>query len=460
MPNPVADQKAFEHLTPLQEEQCLLGSMMLEEKARERSLSICSEPDLYLEQNRVIFAAMRDMHSRGEPVDLTLLVRELQDTKKLETAGGLPYLASLLHIVPTPAHVDYYARIVRAGSMLRQLWEAGGEIRQMLHGVRFRDTHELLERAEKLISGINASGRSIEGFQRLGDVLDKQFDRMSEQANAGADLTGITTGYCDLDTITNGLQPSDLFILAARPAMGKTSLATGIALAAARSNTGPLALFSLEMSSLQLALRLIAGEARVPVRRLRSPGELLSIEWDRVADAIARMHQLPIWMDDTTDLNVHQVRAKARRLEQEQGRLSLVVVDYLQLLVTSRDTNAEVTEISRCLKSMARDLNCPVIALSQLSRNVERREDKRPILSDLRDSGSIEAEADIVAFVYRPSYYERKAVDTELTPAPEPEPEEAEIIVAKHRQGACGTVRMLWMPDYAQFVSLDDRHAV
>jgi replicative DNA helicase len=450
----------------LEAEQSALGSMMLERYAIEKALELLIPEDFYREAHRVLFEAMAAMANRNEPVDLTTLSEELRRTARLEIVGGLPYLASLLHVVPTPANIEYYAKIVQSKAILRNLISASTQITAWGYDAREREVDELVDRSEQLIFSVGnrSMGRY---FSPLGPLLHEQFERLDQLANQRTMVTGRSTGYPDLDYMTSGFQPSDLIIIAARPSMGKSSLAMSIATSVAQSDEGPVAVFSLEMSKEQLVLRMMCSEAQVDSRRMRTAGALTADEWDHIANAVDRLWGLPVFIDDSTDITAVQIRAKARRLKAEYGKLGLIVVDYLQLLRGARgeeNRNQEISDIARGLKSLARELSVPVVALSQLSRNVERREDKRPMLSDLRESGSIEAEADVVAFIYRPAYYERKKEhsagdDGAHRAGSAEEVEEAEIIIGKQRNGPTGTIKLLFVPRFAQFKDRDVHHA-
>ncbi|HET6385884.1 MAG TPA: replicative DNA helicase [Armatimonadota bacterium] len=447
-------------------EQSTLGSMMLERYAIEKAMEILRPEDFYMEQHRILFNAMGDMSNRNEPVDFTTLTEELRRTHRLEVVGGLPYLASLLHLVPTPANVEYYARIVQNKAVLRNLIGAGAQIQAWGYDARDREVDDLVDRSEQLIFAVGDRGLG-RFFTPLGPILHEQFNRLDTLASQKTMVTGRATGYEDLDYMTSGFQPCDLVIIAARPSMGKTALAMSVATNIAQSEEGAVAVFSLEMSKEQLVLRLMCSEAQIDSRRLRTAGALTPDEWSTIANAVDRLWNLPLFIDDSTDITVMQMRAKCRRLKAEHGKLGLVVVDYLQLLRGARgeeNRNQEISDIARGLKSLARELQVPVVALSQLSRNVERREDKRPMLSDLRESGSIEAEADVVAFIYRPSYYERKREHTAQSdgahrPGQAEDAEETEIIIGKQRNGPTGTIKLMFIPRFAQFKDRDIYHS-
>ncbi|MBI3945723.1 MAG: replicative DNA helicase [Armatimonadetes bacterium] len=437
----------------LEAEQATLGAMLLERAAIERAGEILIAEDFYREAHRLVFQAAADLSDRNEPVDLTTLAAELENRGHLEQAGGRPYLASLLDAVPTAAHVEYYARIVADKAMLRRLIGAATDIIEEGYG-EVDSAEEVVDRAEAAVMAVGQR-RSSRYFTALKPLLDQAFERIDYLYYHKQETTGLATGLHALDEMTNGLQKSDLIIVAARPSMGKTSLGVNIAVHGAVQVKAPVALFSLEMSKEQLALRIIQSEARVESRRLRS-GYLNDEQWRRVTEGISRVWDAPIYIDDTPGISAIEMRGKARRLRAELGGLGLIVVDYLQLMrwhgrVDNRVQ--EVSEIARSLKNLARELEVPVMALSQLSRAVERRDDKRPILSDLRESGSIEAEADLVMMLFRPSYYKYESPDTDAEQREEgaERVDETQLIIAKHRNGPTGTVDLLFLPDYAKF---------
>ena len=435
----------------LEAEQATLGAMLLERAAIEKACELLQPEDFYREAHRIIFQAAVDLSDRSEPVDLTTLAAELENRGQLEQAGGRPYLAALLDAVPTAAHVEYYARIVEQKSILRRLITVGTEVVEACFG-EVENTEDVVDRAETAILAV-AQRRTGRAFTPLKPLLDEAMDSIERLYRDKVETTGVPTGLRALDEMTNGFQKSDLIIVAARPSMGKTSLCVNIGVHAAVHAKVPVAIFSLEMSKEQLALRIIQSEARVDSRRLR-PGHLNEEQWRRMTEgqpSLARADHI----DDTPGISPWRCAAgapPARRV----GPLGLVIVDYLQLMrwhgrVESRQQ--EISEIARSLKNLARELEVPVIALSQLSRAVERREDKRPILSDLRESGSIEAEADLVMMLYRPSYYQydREGDAEEVEQEGAERVDETQLIIAKHRNGPTGTVDLIFMPDYARF---------
>lgn len=442
----------------LEAEMATIGAMLLERTAIEKAGELLRPDDFYREAHKLIFQAATDLSLRNEPVDLTTLSAELENRGQLEQAGGRPYIASLLDAVPTAAHVEYYAKIVEQKSLLRRLIAAGTDIIEECYG-EVENAEEVVDRAEAAVLSVGQR-RGGRYFTALKPLLDEAFEKIDWLYYHKQDTVGLPTGLHGLDHMTNGLQKSDLIIVAARPSMGKTSLAINMAVNIAiqektKERPAPVAIFSLEMSKEQLALRIIQSEARVDSRRLRT-GYLNDEQWRRVTEGVSRVWDAPIYIDDTPGISAMEMRGKARRLRAEHGGLALIVVDYLQLMRwQGRADNRvqEISEIARSLKNLARELEVPVIALSQLSRAVERRDDKRPMLSDLRESGSIEAEADIVMMLYRPSYYAPKEV---ADPDAEPEPgteaaDETELIIAKHRNGPTGTVELIFLKDYARF---------
>jgi replicative DNA helicase len=444
-----------------------LGSMMIDGTAIERVSEFLAPDDFYREAHRVIYDALIALSSRSEPVDLVTLSEELQRRGKLEEVGGIAYLTTLMDSVPSAANVDYYAEIVEEYAIRRRLIEAAQEIIRL---AAVSDNEEepltinhITDMAESAIYRV-ARRRLRKGFESIRPLLSEVFDRFDAFYHERKLVTGLSTGFRELDYITAGLQKSDLVIIAARPSMGKTSLCLNIGEHVALHEGKTVAIFSLEMSKEQLVQRMICSQAEVNAHRLRL-GMLPDTAWQRLAKAVQDLWNAKIFIDDTPDISVLEMRAKCRRLRAEHD-LDLVIVDYLQLMRSHRrseNRTQEISDIARALKGLAREMDVPIIALSQLSRAVEHRENKRPMLSDLRESGSIEAEADVVAFIYRPEYYAMKdAVSSEeveggTMPREEGRIEEAEIIIAKQRNGPTGTVRVGFKPDYARFVPLE-RH--
>jgi replicative DNA helicase len=431
--------------------------MLMERDAIARTIELLTADDFYREIHRKIFNAVVSLFDRGEPVDLITVVEELRKRSSLEDVGGTAYLTALIEACPSSANVDSYAKVVSEKSVLRQLLRASEEIAGWAY-TDSADVNDLVDKSEKRIFEIG-SRRMKEGFSPIKPILMTAYDQIERQFQHKGEATGISTGFYDLDEITSGLQPTDLLIVAARPSMGKTALCMNIAHHIAVRDRMPVAIFSLEMSKEQLVQRLICSEAEINSRDLRR-GYLQDSDWHRVTNAVNNLYQAPIFIDDSPGASTFEMRAKARRLMAEHGQLGLIVVDYLQLAHyagKSENRVQEISEIARAFKSMARELKVPLIALSQLSRAVEQREDKRPILSDLRESGSIEAEADVVAFIYRPSYYKQKLYKKDGgPPSGEPDPDEgiAEVIIGKQRNGPVGTVRLGFQAEFARFTNL------
>lgn len=452
----------FDRVPPqnLEAEQSTLGSMMIDRTALEKGLDILRPEDFYREAHQIIFNALASLAERDEAVDIITIQEELRGGGKLDSVGGIEYVMSLIDSVPTAANIEYYARIVEEKSILRRLIDASMQMIGMSHG-EVEDIDDVMDKAERMV--FQVSQRRVGAYFTPISLLSQEaFERIEKQYNEKAKVSGLTTGFHDLDNITSGLQPSDLVIVAARPSMGKTAFALDIARHAAVKEKKPVAVFSLEMSKEQLTLRLICSESHVDAHRLRT-GYMENRDWPKLAEGVGRLYTAPIHIDDTTDVTALQMRSKCRRLKAEHG-LSLVVVDYLQLMQSHRrvdNRTQEIAEMARALKSLAREMQVPVIALSQLSRAVEQRQDKRPMLSDLRESGSIEAEADVVLFLYRPDYYKQKEIIMDDDGLPEDRPsmeggekDVTEIIIGKQRNGPTGMIKLKFLPKYACFGNL------
>ena len=444
----------LERLPPqsLEAEQSVLGSMLQEGEAITKAVEFLRADYFYREAHRLIFAAIIELYNRGEPADLITVVEILKSKDQLEAIGGTTYLATLINGVPTSANVEYYAKIVEEKAMLRSLISAGTQIVNWgYEGEGQADT--TLDKAEKIIFSISQRGIH-QYFHPIKEVVDDLYDSI-DQKYSEKGIIGLPTGFADLDGMTSGLQPSDLIIIAGRTAMGKTSLALNIAQNVSIRERIPVAIFSLEMSKEQLALRMLCSEGNVNAHRLRS-ARLEESDWPRLTRAMGVLSPAPIFIDDTSNISCAEVRGKARRLKAEHKELGLIIVDYLQLMQGRGLENRvqEISEISRSLKSLARELSVPVLALSQLSRAVEKRDQKRPQLSDLRESGSIEQDADLVAFIYREQYY--KSLSKGVAPETEEEMvEETEIIIAKQRNGPTGSFKIGFEKNYTKFVNLE-----
>jgi replicative DNA helicase len=440
----------------LEAEQATLGSMLVEREAIARVVDLLDPEDFYSPQHQLLYRVMIDLFNESDPVDLVTVQARLQDRDQLQTVGGTPYLIELQEAAPTAAAIGHYARIVREKSTLRALIRAGGEIQSLAQHAGDEDVETIVDSAEQAIFSVGE--RTITpAFTPIRELLGETYDRIDEMQESHRPGTGLLTGYDDLDSLTSGLQPSDLTVIAARPSMGKTALALNIATYVAKTQSKTVAIFSLEMAKEQLALRLLCSEAGVNQQNIRQ-GYIDRGDMDRIAIAASRLYKAPLYLDDSPTMNVLQMRGKARRLRAEHG-LDLIVVDYLQLMSgygRSENRTQEISQVARSLKTLARELRVPVVALSQLSRAVEARgHPRRPMLSDLRESGSIEQEADVVAFIYRPSYYGSE----ELRAAGYLETDQniAEILVSKQRNGPTGVVRLAWMDEYVRFENLEER---
>ncbi len=427
-------------------EESVLGAMMLSPGAIAAVSEILTSDgrEFYRESHAKIYRAALGLYAKGEPVDAITLADELDERSELENVGGKLRIHELASLAPTTANAHHYAQIVRETATLRGLIRAGGEIAQ-LGWDRPGETTELVDQAEQIVFDLSQQ-RARGEFSHIEELLKESFERITALYESGADVTGVPSGFRDIDRITSGFQEGNLVIVAARPSMGKSAL--GLCMAA---NLGvrkgvPVALFTLEMSKSEVTQRLMCSEAKVESQRLRT-GKLAADDWPRLTAACDKLAKAPIYVDDTGSITMMEIRSKARRLKQKHPELGLIIVDYLQLMTsgTSAENRVqEVSQISRSLKVLARDLGVPIIALSQLSRAVEQRHDKRPILSDLRESGSLEQDADIVCFIYRDEYYNDESDQQGL----------AEVIVAKHRNGPTDTVKLSFLRRYAKFADL------
>jgi replicative DNA helicase len=427
-------------------EQSLLGGLMLDQRAWDQIADVVDADDLYRADHRLIFGAVAALVERNQPPDAVTVSEHLQRLGQLEPAGGLPYLARLVEDTPSAANIRAYARIVRDHAMLRRLIEIGGDIAASAHATEGLTAAEIVDRAEQRVFEIAEKGqRRGAGFVSLKSILPKTIDRLDFLSHSTSEITGVSSGFVEMDKMTAGLQRGELIIIAGRPSMGKTTLAINIAENAALGNKVPAAIFSMEMSAEQLSFRMLSSIGRIEQTRLRT-GKLHDEDWPRVDSAVSMMSDAPLFIDDSGALTPTEVRARARRLKREHG-LGLIVVDYLQLMqVTGTVENraTEISEISRSLKALAKELDVPVIALSQLNRSVEQRQDKRPVMSDLRESGAIEQDADLILFIYREEVYER---DT-------PRKGIADIIIAKQRNGPVGDFRLTFLGQFTRFENL------
>lgn len=424
-------------------EQSLLGSMIISSEVIADVSDKISAADFYRPTHQKIFEAITSLYTKGEAVDPVTLVGELEATGQLEAVGGRAYIHTIINVVPTAANAKYYAEIVEKNSIIRALIHAATDVVNMSYeGID--DVGLLIDEAEGRIFSVSKK-RISEKFTHIKELLTEGFEHLEKLHRKGAAVSGLATGLTDLDEKTSGLHSSDLIVIAARPSMGKTSLVLSIAQHVAIEEKTPVAIFSLEMSRQQLAQRLLCSEARVDVQLLRS-GKLDKSDWNDLSYAAGRLAAAPLYIDDTPSITMMEVRAKARRLMAKQ-KLGLIIVDYLQLMQSrarSESRQQEISEISRSLKILGRELDVPVIAVSQLSRAVESRTDKRPLLSDLRESGAIEQDADLVIFIYRDDYYNRDSDEKGI----------AEVIIGKHRNGPTGTVRLAFLEQYTRFANL------
>jgi replicative DNA helicase len=434
-------------------EESVLGAMLVAQGALTRVIDeVKLKPeDFYLDRHQVIFRAVHDLYAASKPVDELSVVESLTQHGKIEEGGGKLYVSELAAKVPAAGNAKHYAEIVQQNSLLRRLLGAGQEIQSWVHE-REGEPRLLAERAEKLLFEV-AHEEQASDFRRVDEILIDELDRLEKLSSGEAEVTGTPSGFRDLDGITGGFQPGNLIVLAARPAMGKSALVANIAENVSMKHELPVAFFSLEMSEVELAQRFIACRARIPGDRLRK-GKVAQKDWPKVVRACNELERAPLWIDDSSDLGLLDLRAKARRLhaqEQPRGGLGAVIVDYMQLM-RADDPRAnrveQVGQMSRGLKILARELGIPVIAISQLSRAPEQRPDKRPILSDLRESGQIEQDADVVAFLYRDEYYDPDSEDQGI----------AEVIIAKHRNGPIGKARLAFIERFPRFLDRAQDH--
>lgn len=430
----------------IEAEQSLLGGLLIDNTVWERVGDIVNEADFYRDDHRRIFRQIARLIELGKPADVVTVYEALEKNGEAEHVGGLAYLGEIANSTPSAANVRRYGEIIRERAILRKLVSVGDQIAASALTPSGKDAKTLLDEAEaKVFEIAEAGARTVSGFVPIQPILGQVVDRIQElyDRDSPAGITGVPTGLADLDEKTSGLQPSDMIVLAARPGMGKTSLALNIAETVAVEAGLPVAVFSMEMPGTQLATRFLSSVGRIDQHKIRT-GKLTDEEWQRLTYALGKLHEAPIFIDETPGLNPTDLRARCRRLHRQCGRLGLIVIDYLQLMTSLKESDnrsAELSEISRSVKSLAKELHVPIIALSQLNRSLEQRPNKRPVASDLRESGAIEQDADIIMFIYRDEIYNPDSPDKGM----------AELIISKHRNGSTGTVRMTFIGEFTRF---------
>ncbi|VVC76572.1 Replicative DNA helicase [Aquicella siphonis] len=427
----------------IEAEQSVLGGLMLDNRAWDQVVERLREEDFYRNEHRLIFRVMSRLQEQGKPIDVLTVSDALREMHELEQVGGEVYLFELANNTPSAANISAYADIVRERSVLRQMIAAAGDIADSAFNSQGRSIVELLDAAEQRVFSISEQGSRGDGPVNVKDFLAKTMDKIDTLFHAGTSITGVPTGYHDLDEMTSGLQPSDLVIIAGRPSMGKTMLGMNIAEHVAIKSRFPVLIFSMEMPGEAIVMRLLSSLCRIDQLRIRT-GKLADEDWPRISATVSMLSDTPLFIDDTPGLSPAEMRARARRLAKEHGQLGMILVDYLQLMQVpgySENRTAEISEISRSLKGLAKELKVPVVALSQLNRGLEQRSDKRPVMSDLRESGAIEQDADVIAFIYRDEVYNENSPDKGT----------AEIIIAKQRNGPIGKVRLTFMGQYTCF---------
>ncbi len=451
---PLRADSIREHVPPqaLDAELAVLGGIMLDPEALERLEGSLIPEHFYAERHRLIFNAMLELTGKGQPADSLTIKDYLEQRQQLDTCGGEQYLGELISAIPTAANVRHYANIVRDRAVLRELLGVCSKVSQNIYESPDVEVGDHLDQAEMdMLAVAERFSRSRPTFNKMNELMIEGYHQLEKRYAEKKAITGTPTGYNDLDEITSGLQPSDLLIVAGRPSMGKTAFAMNLARNAAMEteNASAVAIFSLEMSAQQIALRMLASEARVNMKLLRT-GRFSSDDWRKLASASGSLAESPIFVDDTPSISVLELRSKCRRLKKEAGGLDLVIIDYLQLMsgrAGAERREQEISEITRSLKGLAKELNVPVIALSQLNRSLESRADKRPMMSDLRESGAIEQDADVIMFIYRDEVYNKKPENEGL----------AEVIIAKQRNGPTGIVNLTFLHEFTRFESYASR---
>ncbi len=427
-------------------EQSLLGGLLIDNEALDKVADVMSEIDFYRHDHRLIYQHIAKVIEANQPADIITVGESLEKSDELKNVGGIAYLGMLAENTPTAANIRGYAQIIRERSIMRSLALVGSDIAASAYSPQGRDAQQLLDESEAKIFQIAESGkRDNIGFSDIQHLLPQVVESVEQRMQNASDVTGMPTGFTDLDKMTSGLQPSDLIIIAGRPSMGKTSLALNMAEHIAIEKKMPVAVFSMEMASMQLTTRLIGSVGRVDQHKMRT-GQLDDDDWEKLTDSLGQLNEAPIHIDEGSALNTFEVRARARRLQRQVGQLGLIVIDYIQLMSApigkqTENRATEISEISRSLKSLAKELHVPVVALSQLNRSVEQRVDKRPVMSDLRESGAIEQDADVIMFIYRDEVYNPESPDKGL----------AEILLAKQRNGPVGMVKLTFLCQYTRF---------
>ena len=429
-------------------EQSVLGGLLLDNTAWEKIADLISESDFYRGDHRLIWRHISKLIEHSRPADVITVSESLESTKELDSIGGLAYLGALAQNTPSAANIRRYGEIVRERAVMRKLAEVGTEIADAAYNPMGKEAGQLLDEAESKVFAISEEGaRGKQGFLDMPPLLTKVVERIDMLYNRDnpSDITGVPTGFTDLDKMTSGLQPGDLVIIAGRPSMGKTSLAINMAEHVSLEAGLPVGIFSMEMGASQLVMRMLGSVGKLDQHKVRT-GRLADEDWRKLTDAVGRLNEAPIHIDETAALNALELRARARRLHRQYGRLGLIVVDYIQLMSASsqgENRATEISEISRSLKALAKELSVPVIALSQLNRSLEQRPNKRPVMSDLRESGAIEQDADVILFIYRDEVYNPESAEKGT----------AEVIIAKQRNGPIGMVPLVFQGEYTRFVN-------
>lgn len=444
----VEDREALEQQLPhsIEAEQAVLGGLMLSNSGFDAVASLISDKDFFASDHQLIFQTMGQLNAEQKPLDIITLSEALQNNRQLDQIGGSSYLVELSNNTPSSANINAYAQIVLERSIIRQLITAASDIVKKGYNPLGWDSNKLLAEAEKRLVAIIESRPNQGGFLSVNELLKEVVERIDQLFNSDADITGLSTGFADLDEKTSGWQPSDLVIIAGRPSMGKTSFAMNMAEHAVLHQEKPVLVFSMEMPASQLIMRMMSSLGKIDQTKLRA-GNLSEDDWPRLSSAASRLKDRPLFIDDTPGITPMELRNRIRQVTREHGQPGMVLVDYLQLMsgsVATENRTNEISQISRELKNIAREFNCPVIALSQLSRNLENRPNKRPINSDLRESGAIEQDADVVVFIYRDEVYNEESPDKGV----------AEIIIGKQRNGPIGTCKLTFLGKYTRFENL------